>query len=193
MNLPNKLTVFRILLVPIILAVALIGYGNGSSWLVLGSQMNLTRLLCLLLFVIASLTDMMDGKMARKQGLVTTFGKFMDPIADKMLVNSLLIILAYWHMIPVLCVILMICRDLVVDGIRLLAAEKQTVLAAGSLGKLKTVLQMIAIIAVLLDDFPLGFLSVPFGLIFIILATIVSLISGIQYFITYKDMILESV
>ena len=84
----------------------------------------------------------------------------MDPIADKMLVNTMLVLLAYWRMIPVVCVVLMIMRDLIVDAIRLLAAEKQVVVAAGPLGKLKTVMQMAAIIIVLLDNFPLGFLGV---------------------------------
>lgn len=193
MNLPNKLTIFRMVLVPVILLVALFGADGIHTWHVLGSELTMMHLLCLILFVVASLTDLLDGKIARKNNLVTTFGKFMDPIADKMLVNSLLVLLAYWHLVPVICVILMICRDLVVDAIRLLAAEKQTVLAAGSLGKLKTVLQMTAIIIVLLDNFPLGFLNIPFGIIAIWLATAVSLLSGWDYLVKYKDMILESI
>ncbi len=165
MNLPNKLTVFRMVLVPTILAVALLGEEGIVTWDILGSQLSLMHLICLVLFIIASLTDLFDGKLARKHNLVTTFGKFMDPIADKMLVNTMLVLLAYWRMIPVVCVVLMIMRDLIVDAIRLLAAEKQVVVAAGPLGKLKTVMQMAAIIIVLLDNFPLGFLGVSFDLI----------------------------
>lgn len=193
MNLPNKLTVFRMVLVPTILAVALLGEDGIVTWDILGSQLSLMHLICLVLFIVASLTDLFDGKLARKHNLVTTFGKFMDPIADKMLVNTMLVLLAYWRMVPVICVVLMIMRDLIVDAIRLLAAEKQVVVAAGPLGKLKTVLQMTAIIIVLLDNFPLGFLGVSFDLITIWLATLISVISGLDYLNKHKDMILESI
>ncbi len=193
MNLPNKLTVFRMILVPTILAVALLGEDGIVTWDILGSQLSLMRLICLVLFIIASLTDLFDGKLARKHNLVTTFGKFMDPIADKMLVNTMLVLLAYWRMVPVVCVVLMIMRDLIVDAIRLLAAEKQVVVAAGPLGKLKTVMQMTAIIIVLLDNFPLGFLGVSFDLITIWLATLISVISGLDYLNKHKDMIMESI
>lgn len=193
MNLPNKLTVFRMILVPVILTIALVCDDGIATWQVLGSELNLMHLICLVLFVIASLTDLFDGKIARKHNLVTTFGKFMDPIADKLLVNTLLVLLAYWHIVPVICVILMIMRDLVVDAIRLLAAEKQLVVAAGSLGKLKTVLQMTAIIIVLLNNFPLGFLGIPFDLIAIWLATIASLVSGFDYLKKHKELIMESI
>ncbi len=193
MNLPNKLTVFRMVLVPTILAVALLGEDGIVTWDILGSQLSLMHLICLVLFIIASLTDLFDGKLARKHNLVTTFGKFMDPIADKMLVNTMLVLLAYWRMIPVVCVVLMIMRDLIVDAIRLLAAEKQVVVAAGPLGKLKTVMQMAAIIIVLLDNFPLGFLGVSFDLITIWLATLISVISGLDYLNKHKEMIMESI
>lgn len=193
MNLPNKLTVFRMILVPTILAVALLGEDGIVTWDILGSQLSLMHLICLVLFIIASLTDLFDGKLARKHNLVTTFGKFMDPIADKMLVNTMLVLLAYWRMVPVVCVVLMIMRDLIVDAIRLLAAEKQVVVAAGPLGKLKTVMQMTAIIIVLLDNFPLGFLGVSFDLITIWLATLISVISGLDYLNKHKDMIMESI
>lgn len=193
MNLPNKLTVFRMVLVPTILAVALLGEDEIVTWDILGSQLSLMHLICLVLFIIASLTDLFDGKLARKHNLVTTFGKFMDPIADKMLVNTMLVLLAYWRMVPVVCVVLMIMRDLIVDAIRLLAAEKQVVVAAGPLGKLKTVMQMAAIIIVLLDNFPLGFLGVSFDLITIWMATLISVISGLDYLNKHKDMIMESI
>ena len=193
MNLPNKLTVFRMVLVPTILAVALLGEDGIVTWDILGSQLSLMHLICLVLFIIASLTDLFDGKLARKHNLVTTFGKFMDPIADKMLVNTMLVLLAYWRMVPVVCVVLMIMRDLIVDAIRLLAAEKQVVVAADPLGKLKTVMQMTAIIIVLLDNFPLGFLGVSFDLITIWMATLISVISGLDYLNKHKDMIMESI
>ena len=192
MNLPNKLTVFRMLLVPIIIGIWLLGEGGIFVFTLWQSEFSLTRLLCLVLFVIASLTDLFDGRIARKRKTITTFGKFMDPIADKMLVNTLLILMAYQKLIPLICVLIMILRDLIVDAIRLLAAEKQQVVAAGNLGKLKTVLQMTAIIIVLLDNFPLAFLHIPFGLIATWLATLVSVVSGIDYFRAYQAMIFES-
>lgn len=192
MNLPNKLTVFRMILVPVLIAVFLVGLGP-TSWQVLDSHVTLTHLVCAIIFVVASLTDMLDGKIARKNHLVTTFGKFMDPIADKMLVNSLLILLCYEKMIPVVCVLLMILRDLVVDAIRLMAAQNQVVLAAGPLGKLKTVTQMIGIAIVLVGDFPFGMLPFSMGQLLIWLATLVSVISGADYFMKNKAMIFESI
>jgi len=192
MNLPNKLTVFRILLVPVIILIWLLGIPDVTIQL-LSSEIQISKVICGVLFIVASLTDLLDGQIARKNNLVTTFGKFMDPIADKMLVNTLLILLCYEHMIPVLCVILMITRDLIVDAVRLMASQKQIVMAAGPLGKLKTVLQMIAIPVVLIDNFPLGWLPFNVGTLLIIIATIVSVISGYDYFIKNKDMIFESI
>ena len=192
MNLPNKLTLFRILLVPAIILVWLTGNPN-ISFNLLSSHIILSRFICALLFIVASITDLLDGQIARRNNLVTTFGKFMDPIADKMLVNTILILLACDHLIPVLCVILMIIRDLIVDGIRLLAAQKQIVIAAGPLGKLKTILQMIAIPVVMVDNFPAGWLPFNVGLIFMLAATIVSVVSGYDYFMKNKEMIFESI
>lgn len=192
MNLPNKLTVFRMILVPVIIVVWLLGIPNITIN-ILGSQFHLSHFICAILFIVASLTDMLDGQIARKNNLVTTFGKFMDPIADKLLVNTLLILLCYNHMISVLCVILMIARDLIVDAVRLMAAQKQIVMAAGPLGKIKTVLQMIAIPLLLVNHFPLGWLPFDVGTIMIWLATIVSIISGVDYFMKNKDMVFESI
>lgn len=192
MNLPNKLTLFRILLVPAIILVWLTGNPN-ISFNLLSSHIILSRFICALLFIVASITDLLDGQIARRNNLVTTFGKFMDPIADKMLVNTILVLLAYDHLIPVLCVILMIIRDLIVDGIRLLAAQKQIVIAAGPLGKLKTILQMIAIPVVMVDNFPAGWLPFNVGFVFMLAATIVSVVSGYDYFMKNKEMIFESI
>ena len=192
MNLPNKLTLFRILLVPAIILVWLTGNPN-ISFNLLSSHIILSRFICALLFIVASITDLLDGQIARRNNLVTTFGKFMDPIADKMLVNTILILLACDHLIPVLCVILMIIRDLIVDGIRLLAAQKQIVIAAGPLGKLKTILQMIAIPVVMVDNFPAGWLPFNVGFVFMLAATIVSVVSGYDYFMKNKEMIFESI
>lgn len=191
MNLPNKLTVFRMILVPVILVVWLFGANGSVQWL--SSEIEIHQFVCAILFIVASFTDMLDGKIARKNNLVTTFGKFMDPIADKLLVNTLLILLAYDRLIPVICVVLMIARDLIVDAVRLMAAERQVVIAAGPLGKLKTVLQMIAIPLVMVDNFPLGWFPINVGMIMMILATCVSVISGYDYFMKNKAMVFESI
>lgn len=156
------------------------------------SNISLTYILVLIIFSIASFTDFLDGEIARRRKIVTTFGKFFDPIADKLLVNTVLLLLTNDNKISVVIPILMIARDMMVDAMRLMAASNQEVIAASKLGKLKTVTQMIAIIFILLDDFPLGMLSISVGQIFIWLAVIVSIISGIDYFLKTKQLILES-
>ncbi len=197
MNLPNKLTLVRMAIVPVIIALYLIPFDSLgiriSSYEILGSQINTVSLLVALLFAVASITDFVDGKIARSRNLVTTFGKFMDPIADKLLVNSLLILLSFDHSIPVLCTLIMISRDLVVDAIRLLAVQSNVVLAASQLGKAKTMTQMIAIGCVLLDNFPFTFLNIPVDLFLIIAATVISFVSGLDYFIKNKHLIFESI
>ncbi len=133
MNLPNKLTVLRILLVPFF--VVFISLKNSSVCQIIG----------LAIFIIASLTDLADGKIARSRNMVTDFGKFMDPIADKLLVMSALIILVEQQRMPGWVCMLMLAREFIISGFRLVASTKGTVIAAGIWGKLKTVSQMIYI------------------------------------------------
>ena len=123
---------------------------------------------------------------------MTTFGKFADPIADKLLVNVVLIIMVAKGMIPVVPVILMLARDTIVDGCRMIASQNGVVVAAGMLGKLKTVLQMITIILVLLNNLPFELLYLPVSDIVLWFATFISLASGYSYFIQLKDYIFES-
>ena len=150
MNLPNKLSLFRVALVPIIVILFLtdgimecfrIHTANGDI------VFTLSDILVFVLFAVASFTDFLDGKIARSRNLITSFGKFVDPIADKLLVNSMLILFACTSRISVLAVLLMIWRDMIVDGLRMNASAKGKVVAAGMLGKIKTVLQMFAIIS----------------------------------------------
>lgn len=155
-------------------------------------NISLIYLIAFVLFVIASVSDYFDGYLARKYNLVSNFGKFMDPIADKMLVNSLLIVLLVnlnhspnQMTIPLIAVIIMIARDLVVDGLRLVASERKIVLAANIFGKLKTVFQMVAISVVLLNDWPFSLIygnTTPYvSLILIWTAAFTSLLSGVIY------------
>ncbi|MDD3383321.1 MAG: CDP-diacylglycerol--glycerol-3-phosphate 3-phosphatidyltransferase [Bacilli bacterium] len=187
MNLPNKLTVIRMLAVILIIIIALFPYQalniNVVSFAVLGTTFSLTRILIFVLFAFASFTDFLDGNIARKRGIVTTFGKFLDPIADKLLVNVLFIILTVWGEIPIIVTLIFIIRDTIVDAIRLIAIDKQVVIAASKLGKLKTVTQMISLIFVLL--------FIPGKLIIVYLAGAISLISGIEYFIKNRKIVLE--
>ena len=196
MNLPNKLTVFRIFLVPLLALVWLFPYTqfniNFISFDIAGVEISLYNIILLMIFAIASLTDMLDGQIARKRGLVTTFGKFADPIADKLLVNTTLILLAYDHTIPVVPVILMLGRDIIVDGCRMIASKSGVVVAAGFMGKLKTVAQMFAIIFFLVNNLPFEILDIPVADILLWFAALSSLMSGYSYFIQMKDYIFES-
>ena len=132
MNLPNKLTILRAIMIPFFLVFLYMSPG-WSKWVALG------------IFIAASLTDMLDGKIARKYNLVTNFGKFMDPLADKLLVCSALIALSDLNRIPAWIVIVIIARDFIISGFRLIAAEKGIVIAAGWWGKIKTTVQMIMV------------------------------------------------
>lgn len=136
MNLPNKLTVLRVIMIPFFVAALL---WDG------GTDQNL-RYLADVIFILASLTDMLDGKIARKYNLVTNFGKFMDPLADKLLVCSALICLIELGQIPAWMVIIIISREFIISGFRLVASDNGVVIAASYWGKFKTVFQMIAVI-----------------------------------------------
>lgn len=146
MNLPNKLTVFRIILiVPFILL--LLGRSNDWGWFraVFGGIMEYVDYIALAVFIIASLTDLIDGKIARKYNLVTNFGKFMDPLADKLLVCAGLIVLVELGRIPSWVVVVIISRDFIISGFRLVAADKGVVIAASYWGKFKTTFQMVMV------------------------------------------------
>ena len=190
MNLPNKITTFRMGCVLVIAFLLLFPWANmGINVPVLFNGVDLVYLITFVLFLVASFSDFLDGHIARKYNMVTNYGKFMDPIADKLLVNSLFIILMVSgpFRIPAWITVIMIARDLIVDAIRLLAAEQNKVLAASFWGKLKTVLQMVALSFVLLNGFPLSFISPLAGNIFCLvlcsLAAFTSLMSGIMYLV----------
>ena len=195
MNLPNKLTILRILLVPLIAAVYLISAMSdalGGSVVIMGIRLPYSDLIVLGLFVLASVTDFFDGHIARRDHLITSFGKFVDPIADKLLVNTLLILLAWSSRISVIAVLLMIGRDTIVDGLRMSAASSGKVVAAGPAGKVKTVAQMTAIILVLLHDLPFAIFGVSLSGICLWIATSASLYSGAVYFLQLKDIVMET-
>lgn len=205
MNLPNKITISRIILiVAMIIGIFVLAFVQEATHFTapdLGdTKINLVYLIICIIFIIAALTDYLDGHLARKLNLVTDFGKFLDPIADKLLNDATMIFLlvpqAYAlnqrHDITALtilavCVVIMIGRDLVVDALRLIAVQKNIVIAANIFGKTKTVLQMIAIPMLLLNDWPFSYFdskwpeSLQISNIFFYIATLMSLISGIIY------------
>ncbi len=196
MNLPNKLSCFRMVLVPVIVAVWIFPYAQFNIQLpefYFGYvTLSLKNILVLVLFAIASITDFLDGYIARKNNLITSFGKFIDPIADKLLVNTVMIMFACNGMVPVVPVIVMIWRDTIVDGLRMNTASKGVVVAAGMLGKIKTVSQMITIILVLLNNLPFELLKFPMAEFMLWFSMLVSVASGISYFNQMKEYILES-
>ena len=141
MNLPNKLTTLRVIMIPFFVFFLL--WQNGEN--------HTFRMIALALFIIASLTDLLDGKIARKYNLVTNFGKFMDPLADKLLVSSAMICLVSLNRIPAWVVIVIISREFIISGFRLVASDAGVVIAASWWGKIKTVVQMIMVIVLILS------------------------------------------
>ena len=167
MNLPNKLTVFRVILIPFFVCFMLADiFGGIDKYIAVG------------IFIVASLTDLLDGKIARKYNLVTNFGKFMDPLADKLLVCSALICLIELGQLPSWMVIIIVSREFIISGFRLIAAEQGIVIAASYWGKFKTTFQMIAVILMIVDLPVLHILTVACTWIALVL-TVVSLVDYI--------------
>lgn len=164
MNLPNKLTVLRVIMIPFFVFFLLWEGGQNQTF----------RLISLAIFIVASLTDLLDGKIARKYGLVTNFGKFMDPLADKLLVCSALICLIQLGQLPAWIVIIIISREFIISGFRLVAADNGIVIAASYWGKFKTVFQMTAVI-LLIFNIPALSLLTDIVLWIAVILTVVSL------------------
>ena len=167
MNLPNKLTVMRVILIPFFVAALL--NDNGSS--------QTMRIVANVIFIVASLTDLFDGKIARKYNLVTNFGKFMDPLADKLLVCSALICLIQLGQLPAWVVIIIISREFIISGFRLVAADNGIVIAASYWGKFKTTFQMIAVILMIFNIPALATVT----MIMLVIAVVLTVISLVDY------------
>lgn len=195
MNTPNKLTVFRILLVPAMVIISLIQIPGTIA------NIPLSLIIIDIIFAIGAITDKLDGYLARKNHQVTTFGKFLDPIADKIIVISAMLILVEKGMLPAWIPIIIITREFAVSGYRLIAVEKNgTVIAANKWGKIKTVTQMIAIILAYLDTHPFGaiftmqlqgleFIMNLLVTLFMIICTIATIFSGYEYLKGGKDLL----
>ena len=195
MNLPNKLSMIRIFLIPVILVLGIIesiSFNGNVLKNELFMGVTLGNILILIVFAIASITDFLDGHIARKNNLVTDFGKFIDPLADKLLVCSTMIYLIevgrfnFFGFSFGFVVTLIIAREFAVTGLRLIASNKDgKVMAAKMLGKMKTVVQMFTIIILLLNSFNIEII----GFVFVILSLILTIVSGVDYFVKSKDVL----
>ncbi|WP_066507475.1 CDP-diacylglycerol--glycerol-3-phosphate 3-phosphatidyltransferase [Abyssisolibacter fermentans] len=168
MNLANKLTIARIFLVPFFMFFLLVKIPYGD-------------IIAVCLFILAALTDSLDGYIARSRNQVTKFGKFMDPLADKLLVSAALISLLQMDKISAWVVMIIIAREFAITGFRVLAASEGITIAASWWGKIKTITQIVAIITLLLDNYPFSLIGLPFDTISVILAVIFTIISAIDY------------
>ena len=176
MNLPNKLTILRMIMIIPFVVFMLVPIGGGAA-----------KWIALALFVVASLTDLLDGKIARKYNLVTTFGKFMDPLADKLLVCAALICLVEMGKIPAWIVIIIVSREFIISGFRLVASDKGVVIAAGYWGEFKTTFQMVMIVLMIADIPALSLVTS----IVMWAALILTVVSLADYLIKNKDCLAD--
>lgn len=199
MTLPNKLTIGRICAIPAIIIVACIPYLNRHFAF---GHVTIANLINVIIFALASATDFLDGYLARKHNLVTTFGKFADPLADKCLVLTALLILmgsnvgtkigsSYLSLAPMWAVAIILLRELIVSGVRLVAAERGEVIAAGWSGKVKTFVTMVAIIFIFLGG--IHNVVAVFALILMYVSVILTIYSGVEYVYNSRKIIFESI
>ena len=177
MNLPNKLTILRVIIIPFFVVIMLFDItGAADKWI------------ALVIFCVASLTDMLDGKIARKYNLVTNFGKFMDPLADKLLVCTALICLTSMNRLNVIVVLVIIAREFIISGFRLVASDNGIVIAASYWGKFKTVSQMALIIVLIMD---LGGVWNVVGTVLTWVALLLTVVSLIDYIAKNKQVLTQ--
>lgn len=197
MNLPNKLTIARIVMSILIIFILLGGsyinsiFGLEIPKLFINESMvvDIKYIIAGILFIIASLTDFLDGYIARKNNLVTDFGKLVDAIADKILVNSVLIILSAQGFIHPIIPVVLIVRDSIVNSIKMLAASNNKVVAAIKLGKIKTVCLMVGIVLTLFYNLPFELWNISVAKVLLFIATVLSVVSGVQYYNLNKHLI----
>ena len=169
MNLPNKLTVLRILLIPVFMVVLYWGF-PGANYV------------ALVIFILASLTDLLDGKIARARNLVTDFGKFADPLADKMLVTAAMLWFVEIGLMPAWALLIVICREFAVSGLRMLASDAGRVIAAGWSGRVKTAATMVCVVLMLLP------IPAVLNTVCVWVIVVTTLYSGVEYFMKNKDV-----
>lgn len=192
MNIPNRITVSRICLIPIFVLIMVLDFGWGDMTL-LGATMPVEHFVGAMIFIVASLTDWIDGYYARKHDLVTNMGKFLDPLADKLLVSAAFILLIeISDKVPAWIIIIIISREFAVTGLRLICAEQGEVVAANQLGKIKTWAQILAISLLLLNNIIFEMWNIPADVIMLWVALVFTVWSGIEYFWLNRKVLTES-
>lgn len=188
MNLPNKLTMSRVIAIPIFIVFFVLGTLNKETS---NNGINIYRAIAAAIFVAASITDYFDGKIAREQNLITNFGKLMDPLADKMLVITAMILLTESKEVNYLCTLIVVLRELTISSIRLIALEKGIVIAASIWGKLKTATQMVSLVLILFNFYKINDLAyyLTYGLFY--LSTLFVIISLIDYIVKSKEVFMS--
>ena len=193
MNLPNRITMARIVLSVLLLVMLLMPwYSLGVEfpvYQVATLTVNLKYIIAGIIFLIASTSDFLDGYLARKNNMVTDFGKVMDAIADKLLVNGLLIVLAYDRIISIVIPVVIISRDIVVDSCKMISGQNGKVVAASIMGKLKTICMMSGLTLTMFYNLPFELVGFPVADILLIASVILSVISGAQYFYGVRDIL----
>lgn len=177
MNLANRITLLRIAMIPLFMVLMLVQFPFHME-------------AALVVFLIASLTDHVDGHLARKYNMITDFGKFMDPLADKLLVTSAFVIFIQLGRIEAWVVFLILAREFAVTGLRTLAAAQNVVIAASNFGKLKTVTQIVTICVLILNNFPFSLINLPVDVLCIYATVITTVLSGLDYFIKNVKVIM---
>lgn len=196
MNTANKITMSRIVLAVIMLIVLLFPWyqvGIGMpTYIINGSiTVELKYIIAGVIFVIASLTDFIDGKVARKYNMVTDFGKMIDAISDKILTNTLIVVLACDNMVPPVIAVIIIARDIIVDSIKMLIGNKGKAVAAIKVAKFKTASLMIGLTLKLFYDLPFSLIPVRVSDFLLILAAVLAIVSGAKYYVMAKEYIIE--
>lgn len=176
MNLANKITMIRIMMIPVFIILMLANFPYHME-------------AALAVFLLASLTDKLDGHIARKYNMVTNFGKFMDPLADKLLVTGAFVVLIQLERIEAWIVFVILAREFAITGLRSLAAAQNVIIAASNYGKIKTVTQIIAIVILLLGNYPFSLIKLPMDLIMVYTTLAVTVLSGIDYFVKNMHVI----
>ncbi len=197
MNIPNKITICRIalsimLLIIMIFPIDKVGISFPEFQLAGKLIIDSKYLICGVIFLIASLTDFLDGHLARKYNMVTDMGKVLDAIADKILVNGVLIILAVEGFIPAIIPVIIVSRDIIVDSIKMVAGRKSGAVGASKAGKIKTACMLTGIVLLFFYDLPFSLMNIHVSKVIIIIATILSIISGIQYYTKNKKYLTDN-